>query len=80
MPPEPPKTVIAALGPKMLALAAEQADGAHPYNVTPQHTAEARKILGPSKLLCRYGRLVNGSRISAVDAVSERRFRTRRIR
>jgi probable F420-dependent oxidoreductase len=51
-PPEPPKTVIAALGPKMLALAAEQADGAHPYNVTPQHTAEARKILGPSKLLC----------------------------
>src|SRR6266849_2394620 len=79
-PAEPPKTVIAALGPKMLALAAEQADGAHPYNVTPQHTAEARKILGPSKLLCRYGRLVNGSRISAVDAVSERRFRTRRIR
>ena len=51
-PPERPTTVIAALGPKMLALAAEQADGAHPYNVTPQHTAEARKILGPSKLLC----------------------------
>jgi probable F420-dependent oxidoreductase len=51
-PPEPPKTVIAALGPKMLALAAEQADGAHPYNVTPEHTAEARKILGPGKLLC----------------------------
>src|SRR5260221_11107183 len=51
-PPEPPKTVIAALGPRMLALAAEQADGAHPYNVTPDHTAEARKILGPGKLLC----------------------------
>jgi probable F420-dependent oxidoreductase len=51
-PPEPPKTVIAALGPKMLALAAEQADGAHPYNATPDHTAEARKILGPGKLLC----------------------------
>ena len=51
-PPEPPKTVIAALGPKMLALAGEQADGAHPYNVTPGHTAEARKILGPGKLLC----------------------------
>jgi probable F420-dependent oxidoreductase len=31
---------------------AEQADGAHPYNVTPDHTAEARKILGPGKLLC----------------------------
>src|SRR5229473_2521862 len=51
-PPEPPKTVIAALGPQMLALAAEEADGAHPYNVTPEHTAEARRILGPGKLLC----------------------------
>jgi probable F420-dependent oxidoreductase len=51
-PPETPKTVIAALGPKMLALSAAQADGAHPYNVTPEHTAEARKILGPDKLLC----------------------------
>ncbi|HTZ70569.1 MAG TPA: TIGR03620 family F420-dependent LLM class oxidoreductase [Acetobacteraceae bacterium] len=51
-PAETPKTVIAALGPKMLALAAEHADGAHPYNVTPAHTAAARKILGPGKLLC----------------------------
>jgi probable F420-dependent oxidoreductase len=51
-PPEPPATVIAALGPRMLALAAEAADGAHPYNVTPDHTAEARRILGPGKLLC----------------------------
>ncbi len=48
----PPKTVLAALGPKMLELAAELADGAHPYNVTPQHTAEARSILGKDKLLC----------------------------
>ena len=51
-PPEPPLTVVAALGPKMLALAAELADGAHPYNVPPQHTAEARRILGAGKLLC----------------------------
>jgi probable F420-dependent oxidoreductase len=49
---EKPKTVIGALGPKMLEVAAALADGAHPYNVTPQHTAEARKILGPGKLLC----------------------------
>lgn len=39
-PPESPLTIIAALGPRMLALAAELADGAHPYNVPPQHTAE----------------------------------------
>ena len=48
----PPKTVLAALGPRMLALAAEMTDGAHPYCVTPEHTAEARRILGPGKLLC----------------------------
>jgi probable F420-dependent oxidoreductase len=51
-PPEPPPTILAALGPRMLALAAEMADGAHPYNTTPEHTAEARHILGPGKLLC----------------------------
>jgi probable F420-dependent oxidoreductase len=43
--------VLAALGPKMLALAAECAAGAHPYNVTPAHTARAREILGPDVLL-----------------------------
>jgi probable F420-dependent oxidoreductase len=51
-PPEPPLTVVAALGPRMMALSAEHADGAHPYNVTPEHTADARRILGPGKLLC----------------------------
>src|SRR5918995_3865107 len=50
-PTEPPRRVLAALGPKMLALAAERADGAHPYNVPPEHTAGARAILGPEKLL-----------------------------
>ena len=51
-PPEKPRTVIGALGPKMLGMAAELADGAHPYNVTPDHTAKARAIMGPGKLLC----------------------------
>ncbi|HEX3954740.1 MAG TPA: TIGR03620 family F420-dependent LLM class oxidoreductase [Stellaceae bacterium] len=51
-PPEKPLTILAALGPRMLALSAEMADGAHPYNVTPEHTAEARRILGSGKLLC----------------------------
>jgi len=44
--------ILAALGPKMLQLAAERADGAHPYNVNPEHTAAARKILGPGPYLC----------------------------
>ena len=51
-PAEKPPTVIAALGPQMLTLMAELADGAHPYNVTPEHTAQARALLGPGKFLC----------------------------
>ncbi len=42
---------VAALGPKMLALAAERSRGALPYNVTPEHTAQAKAILGPAKWL-----------------------------
>jgi probable F420-dependent oxidoreductase len=51
-PATPLRRVIAALGPKMLALAAEQADGAHPYLVTAEHTAWARETLGAQPLLC----------------------------
>jgi probable F420-dependent oxidoreductase len=43
--------MIAALGPLMLKLAAERTAGALPYNVTPDHTREARAALGPDKLL-----------------------------
>ena len=43
---EKPTTIIAALGPKMLELAAEKTDGAHPYFTSPEHTEFARKILG----------------------------------
>lgn len=53
MPPVKPKParVLAALGPRMLQLAAERADGAHSYFVTPEHTAQARKILGDDRFL-----------------------------
>ncbi|MFE5960459.1 LLM class F420-dependent oxidoreductase [Streptomyces rubiginosohelvolus] len=43
--------VLAALGPKMLKLAADRSLGAHPYLVTTEHTAEARAALGPDALL-----------------------------
>ena len=43
--------VIAALRENMLKLAAEKVQGAHPYNVTPEHTARAREILGPDVTL-----------------------------
>jgi len=47
-----PATVIAALGPKMLQLARDACDGAHPYFSSPDHTAMASEILGPEKMLC----------------------------
>jgi probable F420-dependent oxidoreductase len=43
--------VLAALGPKMLELAATAADGAHPYFVPVEHTPFAREHLGPDALL-----------------------------
>jgi probable F420-dependent oxidoreductase len=43
--------VLAALGPKVLRLAAERTAGAHPYLVTPDYTRRARQILGPGPLL-----------------------------
>jgi probable F420-dependent oxidoreductase len=46
-----PPTVLAALGPRMLKLSAEAADGAHPYFTPPEHTAMARDILGTGPLL-----------------------------
>jgi probable F420-dependent oxidoreductase len=50
-PATPPPRVLGALAPKMLALAAERTDGAHPYFVPPEHTRRARAALGPGKLL-----------------------------
>ncbi|MEV5709210.1 LLM class F420-dependent oxidoreductase [Actinoallomurus sp. NPDC052274] len=43
--------VLAALGPRMLELARDRTAGAHPYLVTPEHTARAREVLGPDRLL-----------------------------
>jgi probable F420-dependent oxidoreductase len=51
-PAEEPPLVIAALGPKMLELAASACTGAHPYFTTPEHTHMARGILGDDPWLC----------------------------
>ena len=50
-PQELPEIVLAALGPKMLELAATAAAGAHPYFVPPEHTAVARRTMGPEAAL-----------------------------
>jgi probable F420-dependent oxidoreductase len=45
------RRVIAALGPKVLKLAAQRSAGAHPYLTTPEHTAQARELVGNSVFL-----------------------------
>lgn len=50
-PDAPYPRIVAANGPKMLALAGERADGAFPAGLPPEFTAEARQLLGPDKLL-----------------------------
>jgi probable F420-dependent oxidoreductase len=49
--PEAPPRVLAALGTRMLRLAAERSAGAHPYFVPVEHTSAARETLGPGPLL-----------------------------
>lgn len=50
-PSEDPGRLLAALGPKMLKLSAERANGSHPYFTTPEHTSIAREAMGPDALL-----------------------------
>jgi probable F420-dependent oxidoreductase len=43
--------ILAALGPRMMALSRDRAAGAHPYLVTVEQTAAAREVLGPDRVL-----------------------------
>jgi len=45
------RRVIAALGPKVLQLSRDRSAGAHPYLTTPEHTGQARSIIGNSVFL-----------------------------
>src|SRR5271166_6478618 len=45
------RRVVAALGPRVLELSAQRSAGAHPYLTTPEHTARARELVGPSAFL-----------------------------
>jgi probable F420-dependent oxidoreductase len=75
-PPQPPSPdisyprIIAANGPKMLALARELADGALPAMPRPDVTAQARQLLGPDKLLVVLVRSVIGQHASEVAATA----------
>jgi probable F420-dependent oxidoreductase len=45
------RRVVAALGPQVLKLSARRSAGAHPYLTTPEHTAEARELIGPDAFI-----------------------------
>jgi probable F420-dependent oxidoreductase len=67
--------VLAALGPKVLRLAAERTAGAIPYLVPPEHTRRAREILGPEPLLAPEQKVVLDS-----DPVTARRLGRERLK
>jgi probable F420-dependent oxidoreductase len=50
--------ILAALGPRMLALSAQRSLGAHPYLVTPEYTAQARATLGAGPLMATEQKVV----------------------
>ena len=45
------RRVVAALGPQVVKLSARRSAGAHPYLTTPEHTAQARELMGPEAFL-----------------------------
>ncbi len=52
------RRVVAALGPRVLGLSARRSAGAHPYLTTPEHTARARELIGPSAFLAPENKVV----------------------
>jgi probable F420-dependent oxidoreductase len=70
------RLVLAALGPRVLTLAADRAAGAIPYLVPPEHTRRAREILGPDKLLAPEHKVVIDADPQRGRALGARRVRT----
>jgi probable F420-dependent oxidoreductase len=68
--------VLAALGPRVLRLTAERSAGAHPYNTTPEHTAQAREIMGPNALLAPEHMVVLSTNTDEARAVGRKVLNT----
>jgi probable F420-dependent oxidoreductase len=63
-----PSVVVAALGPKMIGVAAELADGIHPFLTGPDHTATARELLGDGFIAVEQGVVLAADAEAARDA------------
>lgn len=71
------RRILAALGSRVLELSATRAAGAHPYLTTPEHTASARKILGPDALLAPEHKVVletDAERARAIGRPTVKRY------
>jgi probable F420-dependent oxidoreductase len=70
------RVVLAALGPRVLKLAADRTAGAIPYLVPPEHTRQARQILGPDKVLAPEHKVVLDPNPLTARELGARRVRT----
>jgi probable F420-dependent oxidoreductase len=68
--------VLAALGPRVLRLARDRTAGAIPYLVPPEHTAQARALLGPGPLLAPEHKVVLDTDPARARALGRSRVRT----
>jgi probable F420-dependent oxidoreductase len=63
------RRIVAAIGPKMLKLAADRSVGAHPYLTTPEHTAQARELIGPEPFLAPEHKVVLSTDLDEARAI-----------
>lgn len=66
------RRVVAALGPQVLKLSARRSAGAHPYLTTPEHTAQARELVGPDALIAPEHKAVLTTDADAARAVGRK--------
>ena len=66
---------LAALGPKVIKLAGDRTAGALPYLTTPEHTRQARELLGPDKLLVAEQKVVLGEERERALAIAREAVR-----
>jgi probable F420-dependent oxidoreductase len=76
LPNPPAPIVLAALGVKMLELARDRSAGAHPYFVPVEHTGEARRILGPERVLAPEQAVVFARTREAARTIGDTHMRT----
>jgi probable F420-dependent oxidoreductase len=66
------RRVVAALGPQVLKLSARRSAGAHPYLTTPEHTAQARALIGPDAFIAPEHKVVLTNDAAQARAVGRR--------